>query len=160
MGTSRCSAGIHPPDGPPVWAALNFLPFGMPPPISSTISRSVVPMGTSTRPVLWIFPPRANTFVPFEFSVPIEANHSGPFTMICGIFANVSTLFKIVGFWKSPLRAGNGGRGRGSPLFPSMDVMSAVSSPQTNAPAPSLNSISKSNPLSNISFPSRPYSLA
>src|SRR5574341_267357 len=31
---SRYSAGIHPPDGPPVWTALNFLPPGIPPPSS------------------------------------------------------------------------------------------------------------------------------
>ena len=28
---------MQPPEGPPVCAALNFLPFGMPPPISSTM---------------------------------------------------------------------------------------------------------------------------
>ena len=82
MGMSKCSAGMQPPEGPPVWAALNFLPPGMPPPISSMISRRVVPMGTSTRPVLLILPPRANTLVPLDFSVPMEANHSGPFKMI------------------------------------------------------------------------------
>src|SRR4030042_3332887 len=25
-GRSRCSSGIHPPEGPPVWTALNFFP--------------------------------------------------------------------------------------------------------------------------------------
>src|SRR4030042_200368 len=29
---SNCSSGIHPPDGPPVCTALNFLPPGIPPP--------------------------------------------------------------------------------------------------------------------------------
>ena len=51
------------------------------------ISRSVVPIGTSTRPVLLILPPSANTLVPFDFSVPIEANHSQPLLMICGTLA-------------------------------------------------------------------------
>ena len=78
MGVSMRLAGMQPPEGPPVWAALNFLPPGMPPPISSTISRRVVPMGTSTRPVLLILPPRANTLVPLLFSVPMEANQSAP----------------------------------------------------------------------------------
>ena len=87
MGVSISEAGMQPPEGPPVWAALNFLPFGIPPPISSTISRRVVPIGTSTRPVLWILPPSAKTLVPLLFSVPIEANHSGPFRMICGMLA-------------------------------------------------------------------------
>ena len=34
MGRSRCFSGITPPEGPPVWTALNFFPSGMPPPIS------------------------------------------------------------------------------------------------------------------------------
>ena len=80
-------AGMQPPDGPPVCAALNLWPPGMPPPMSSTTSRSVVPIGTSTRPVLWILPPSANTFVPGLFSVPMLRNHAGPLRKICGIFA-------------------------------------------------------------------------
>ena len=34
IGRSRCSSVRHPPDGPPIWTALNFLPFLMPPPMS------------------------------------------------------------------------------------------------------------------------------
>ena len=78
MGVSMRLAGMQPPEGPPVWAALNFLPPVMPPPISSTISRRVVPMGTSTRPVCLILPPRANTLVPGLFSVPMLRNQSAP----------------------------------------------------------------------------------
>ena len=52
MGVSMSLAGMQPPEGPPVWAALKVWPPGTPPPISSTTSRRVVPMGTSTRPVL------------------------------------------------------------------------------------------------------------
>ena len=66
----------HPPEGPPVWIALNFLPPGIPPPISKMSSLNVVPIGTSTRPTLLTFPPRANTFVPLERSVPTLANSS------------------------------------------------------------------------------------
>ena len=51
---------------------------------------------------------------------------------------NVSTLLMQVGFPKSPETDGNGGLGCGIPLFPSIDAMSAVSSPHTNAPAPSI----------------------
>ena len=80
--------------------------------------------------------------------------------MILGIFAYVSTLFKIVGFWNRPLTAGNGGRGLGSPRFPSMDVISAVSSPHTNAPAPRRRSMSKQKSVPKIFLPSRPYSRA
>ena len=67
---------MQPPDGPPVCTALIVPPSGAPPPISSTISRSVVPIGTSTSPVLRILPARAKTLVPLLFSVPIAANQS------------------------------------------------------------------------------------
>ena len=160
MGISKCSAGIQPPEGPPVCAALNFLPPGIPPPISSTISRRVVPIGTSTSPVLCILPPRANTLVPFDFSVPMALNHSGPFKIICGILASVSTLLRIDGFPNSPFCAGNGGRGLGSPRFPSMEVMRAVSSPQTKAPAPRRRSMSNENPVPKISLPKSSISRA
>ena len=73
---------MQPPEGPPVWAALNFLPPGTPPPMSSTTVRRVVPMGTSTRPVLVILPPRAKTLVPLLFSVPMAAYASGPWLKI------------------------------------------------------------------------------
>ena len=33
-------AGMQPPEGPPVWAALNFLPLGQPPPISCLLYTS------------------------------------------------------------------------------------------------------------------------
>ena len=46
------------------------------------ISRSVVPIGISTNPVLAILPPKAKTFVPLDFSVPIDANHALPFKII------------------------------------------------------------------------------
>ena len=52
---------------------------------------------------LWEKPPRANTLVPLDFSVPIEANQSAPLTMICGIFASVSTLL----IWPDVGQAGN-----------------------------------------------------
>ena len=60
---------MQPPDGPPVCAALKALPSGMPPPMSSTIWRSVIPIGTSMSPVFTRSPASANTFVPvFAFS--------------------------------------------------------------------------------------------
>src|SRR5512143_1987941 len=72
-GMSRNWAGMQPPEGPPVWTALNFLSgFSMPPPMSKIISRSVIPMGTSMSPVFLILPVRAKTFVPFDFSVPMD----------------------------------------------------------------------------------------
>ena len=62
------------------------------------------------------------------------------------MLAKVSTLLSTVGLPHRPLTAGNGGRGRGSPRLPSMEAISAVSSPQTNAPAPMRISRSKSKP--------------
>ena len=61
---------MQPPEGPPVWAALKCFPPGIPPPISKMIRSSVMPMGTSTRPVLLILPARAKILVPLLFSVP------------------------------------------------------------------------------------------
>ena len=63
-GRSSSDSGRQPPEGPPVCTALNVLPPGMPPPISKTISRRVIPMGTSTRPVLFTLPTSENTLVP------------------------------------------------------------------------------------------------
>src|ERR1039458_250962 len=91
-----CS-GITPPDGPPGCTALNFFPLGMPPPSPKIISRSVVPYGNSATPVLLIFPARQKTFVPLVFSVPMEANHFAPLSMIGRIVAHVSTLLIFVG---------------------------------------------------------------
>ena len=101
-------------------------------------------------------PVNANTFVPFEFSVPIEANHSPPLFIIDVIFAKVSTLFITVGESNNPLFTGKGGRGLGVPLLPSIDAKSAVSSPHTKAPAPSLISKSKEKLAPKIFFPSSP----
>ncbi len=49
----------------------------MPPPMSSTISRTVMPIGTSIRPPRAILPASENTLVPFERSVPSAANAAG-----------------------------------------------------------------------------------
>src|ERR1039457_6411786 len=114
---------MHPPEGPPVWTALILPPSGAPPPISSTIWRRDVPIGTSMSPVLVIFPASANTFVPLLFSVPIDANQSAPLRMMGAMFANVSTLLIRVGLLQRPLSAGNGGRGRGVPRLPSIEAM-------------------------------------
>src|ERR1051325_4038672 len=125
---------MHPPDGPPVCTALIEPPLGAPPPISSTISRIGVPMGTSIRPVLVIFPASAKTFVPLLFSVPMPANHAAPLRTMGGTLAKVSTLLIRVGELYKPLSAGNGGGGRGVPLFPPPEPINAVSPPQKKPP--------------------------
>src|SRR4030042_2060666 len=109
MGRLSREAGMHPPDGPPVWAALNFFPPGTPPPMSKMIRSRVMPMGTSTRPVLLIFPAKAKILVPLLFSVPSPAYQSAPRWMIGGILAKVSTLLILVGFPQSPGGAREGG---------------------------------------------------
>ena len=95
-------------------------------------------MGTSTRPPRLILPARANTLEPLDFSVPMAAKASAPLRTIHGTLAKVSTLLMFVGLPHRPAWAGNGGRLRGMPRFPSMERMRAVSSPHTKAPAPSL----------------------
>ncbi|EKD25805.1 MAG: hypothetical protein ACD_79C01497G0001 [uncultured bacterium] len=155
---SRCLSGIHPPEGPPIWTALYFLPLGIPPPILNTMSLTVVPIATSTSPVLVIFPDNANTLVPLLFNVPTALNFSNPCSNIQGRLASVSTLLIMVGFPNNPDTAGNGGLGRGMPRLPSILCIRAVSSPQTNAPAPFLIIICRFIPLSKILFPRKPYS--
>ena len=63
---------MQPPEGPPVCTALNRLPFGIPPPMVKMMSRRLMPMGTSTRPVLLILPTSEKIFVPLLFSVPMR----------------------------------------------------------------------------------------
>ena len=117
-------------------------------------------MGTSTKPVFLIFPTSENILVPLLPSVPICENQSAPFLMICGTLAQVSTLFILVGLPQSPLRTGKGGRCLGIPLFPSIEAISAVSSPHTKAPEPLAIFISKLNPEPNIFSPRIPISFA
>ena len=110
-------------------------------------------MGTSTKPVFLTFPASAKTLVPLLLSVPKAENQLAPFVIICLTLAKVSTLLMTVGLPHNPCCVGNGGLGLGVPLCPSIDVIRAVSSPQTNAPAPCFISISKENPLSRIRSP-------
>ncbi len=91
---------MHPPEGPPICTALKRLPSRMPPPMPKMTSRSVSPIGISTRPPRRILPVRANTLVPFEFSVPIAANFAPPFRMIQATLAKVSTLLMLEGLFR------------------------------------------------------------
>ena len=151
---------MHPPDGPPVCTALNFLLFGMPPPISYIISRSVMPIGTSTRPVLFTLPTSEKILVPVLPAVPIELNHSAPLIIIRGTLAHVSTLFRFVGLFHKPLTDVWAYFGLGAPTLPSNEDMRALDSPETKAPAPLYISTSKSKPEPMMSFPRSPCSLA
>ncbi len=63
-------------------------------------------------------------------SVPRPENQSAPLAMIDGTLEIDSTLLITVGLAYKPSTAGNGGRFRGRPRYPSSEVSSAVSSPQ------------------------------
>ena len=128
--------------------------------MSSTISRIVMPMGTSIRPLRLILPVSENTLVPFEVAVPSAANASAPCRKIHGRQASVSTLLMSVGLPHKPASAGYGGRSRGMPRSPSMDWMSAVSSPHTNAPAPSRTCSVKLNGVPRMLAPRNPRASA
>src|SRR5688572_28365621 len=97
---------MQPPDGPPVCRALNCLLSGMPPPISKIISRRVMPIGTSIRPVLRTRPDSAKTLVPLLRSVPIFVYHSLPCLRMGTMLAYVSTLLISVGQPHKPDSAG------------------------------------------------------
>ena len=153
MGVSRYFSGRQPPEGPPICTALNFFFFGIPPPISNTISLIVVPIGTSTKPARFTFPVNENILVPLLFSVPTLAYHSAPLSMIMGTLANVSTLFKLVGLSHNPASTDCGGLVLGIPRLPSMENCIAVDSPHTKAPAPSFNVISRQYLLPKIFLP-------
>jgi hypothetical protein len=85
---------------------LNFLPFRIPPPIPKINSRSVMPIGTSTNPVLTTLPTSEKIIVPDDFSVPMPAYHSAPFATMIGTLAQVLTLLMTVGIPHSPRVAG------------------------------------------------------
>ena len=84
------------------------------------------------------------------------ANLSAPSRKIQETSANVSTLLIIDGLPHKPLTAGNGGRGRGIPRFPSIEFKRAVSSPQTKAPAPKRIWHLNENPLPKMLSPNKP----
>ncbi len=77
----------------------------------------------------------------------MAANHSAPsLQMMAGTLASVSTLLMIVGFPTEPRHRGERRPGPRHAAPPSMEAMSAVSSPQTNAPAPFFTRSAKVNP--------------
>ena len=87
------------------------------------------------------------------------ANQSAPRAMIAGMLANVSTLLISVGLPHRPDSGGYGGRGRGCPRLPSIEAISAVSSPHTNAPAPMRRSMRNWNPLLQDAAAQQPLAL-
>ena len=68
--------------------------------------------------------------MPVESSVPIRAYAWPPSITMPGTLISVSTLLITVGLSNRPSSTGNGGLLRGSPRYPSIELNSAVSSPQ------------------------------
>src|SRR4249919_896739 len=128
---------MHPPEGPPVCTAFTVRPPAAPSPMSYTNVFKDVPSGISTKPVLFTFPTSEKTLVPALFGLPVSVNQAGPRITMGAMLYQVSTLLMFVGLPHRPFCAGNGGLGRGRPASPSREAINAVSSPQTNAPAPS-----------------------
>jgi len=89
----------------------------------------VTPNSYSYRPGRSTQPDRQNSRVPVEPSVPIRAKAGPPIRRISGTHSSVSTLLIAVGLLNRPTCAGNGGLLRGSARLPSMELISAVSSP-------------------------------
>ncbi len=152
---------MQPPEGPPICTALYALPSGMPPPMSKTICAdawcpSPLRPGRCGRPC----PRGRRPSCPCCSRCRRRRTTRRRWPRCAGRLASVSTLLMTVGLPNRPLTAGNGGRGRGMPRLPSMLWIRAVSSPQTNAPAPILMTISRLKPLSRMLSPSRPYASA
>ena len=88
-------------------------------------------------------PETQKSFVPVDCSVPMAANAAPPSRTMSSTLTSVSTLLTTVGLPNRPDSTGNGGLLRGSPRKPSIELKSAVSSPQMYAPAPRRSSMSK-----------------
>ena len=94
-----------------------------------------------------------------DFSEPMELNHSHPLRMMGNIGKGLNVVYvgrltHISGLCREWRFDG------GLSTNPCIELINAVSSLQTNAPAPRRSSMSKSNPLPRISLPRRPYSRA
>src|SRR3954462_7804705 len=86
-----------------------------------------------------MLPQTEYSFVPVDFGLSARIHclyQSAPLFRMCGTATSVSTLLIVVGCANTPLTAGNGGLMRGLPRRPSIEFISAVSSPQMYAPAP------------------------
>ena len=130
MATSKPDAGTYAPSGPPTCAARTGRPDRVPPPYSSTSSRSDTPKGSSTMPPCRTLPASWKTWVPRERPVPRDAYAAPPSARIIGTAHSVSTLLTAVGLPHRPLTAGIGGLARTSPRRPSRLSSIDDSSPQ------------------------------
>ena len=96
--------------------------------------------------MFWISPASAKTLVPLLFSVPMPANHSPPLRMIGGDVGEGLHVVDERGVAPKPFLARDRAAAVAAcPRLPSIDAISAVSSPQTKAPAPIRISMRKLN---------------
>src|SRR4030067_206109 len=109
------------------------------------ISLRLIPMGTSTRPVLLMLPTREKILVPLLPLVPMLEYHSAPLLIINGTLAQVSTLLRLLGCPHSPCSEVCTYLARGSPTLPSSEAIKAVDSPQIKAPPPRFTLMLKLN---------------
>src|SRR4030043_446204 len=112
-------------------------------------------MGTSTTPVFTMFPDKDISFVPLLPFVPMLAYQSDPILIIRGTLAQVSTLFRLLGLSQIPQTEVRMYLGLGSGLFPSIDFINALDSPETNIPTSRCTSTVKSKPEPRIFLPKR-----
>ena len=95
-GVSNLAAGRMAFATPDI-TATSSRPARGPPPSSARTAASGVPIANSPTPARAVLPLTVHTIVPGDSAVPTLRNQSGPFTMIAGTFANVSTLLASVG---------------------------------------------------------------
>src|SRR6266511_527002 len=96
-GASTCAdvmTGFATPDR----TAFTSRPFGMPPPIRSITSTSVVPGSTSPYPALTTSPTTVQMSGPGVSRVPIVRYQPAPRVSTSGMLASVSTFEASVGF--------------------------------------------------------------
>ena len=101
-GRGSSLSGANPPEGPPIWRALKWVPSASPPPYLSKISSRVIPRGTSNRPWFLTAPWRWISLVPESPGAPRERYHSGPLSRIRGTWAQVSGSWTTVGQPNNP----------------------------------------------------------
>ena len=121
---------------PPELGGLELLSPLIPSPMSKMIERRVMPMGTSTKPMLFTDPAREKTLVPLLFSVPRLLNHLAPLMRSGAHWQRSPRYSKPWAFPTGRLRPTAGVWPGAFPSSPPGRYIRAVDSPHTKAPAP------------------------
>ena len=159
---SRCrgaASGMQPPEGPPICTALHCLPFGdAAADVEDDLAAACVPIGDldqagARRPC----PTARRPSCPCSSPCPWRRTTSAPVVDDAG---QVGQRLDVVDDRRLAEQAaappGTAAGAAACRACPSMLWISAVSSPQTNAPAPILMTMSRLKPLSRMLCPSRP----